>query len=43
MHQPDMTRQAIAMCMTYNLYLHCAEGTVDPDWKVVPVSGPKFC
>ena len=31
------------MCIAYNLYKHCTEGTVDPDWKVVSVSGPKFC
>jgi hypothetical protein len=31
------------MCIAYNLYKHCTEGTVDPDWKVVPVSGPMFC
>jgi hypothetical protein len=24
------------------LYLKCAEGSVDPDWKVVAVSGPRF-
>ena len=42
-NEPTRLAKAIAMCMAYNLYLHCAEGTVDPDWKVVPVSGPKFC
>ena len=40
---PTRHAKAIAMCMAYTLYLHCAEGTVDPDRKVVPVSGPKFC
>ncbi len=29
--------------MAYSLYLQCAKGTVDPEWKVTPVSGPKFC
>jgi hypothetical protein len=29
--------------MAYSLYLQCAEeGTVDPEWKVTPVSGPRF-
>ncbi len=26
-----------------SLYLQCAKGTVDPEWKVTPVSGPRFC
>ena len=30
------------MSMAYSLYLQCAEGTVDPEWKVTPVSGPSF-
>ncbi len=30
------------MSMAYSLYLQCAEGTVDPEWKVTPVSGPRF-
>ncbi len=29
--------------MAYSLYLQCAEGTVDPEWKVTAVSGPRFC
>ena len=29
--------------MAYSLYLQCAKGTVDPEWKVTPVSGPRFC
>jgi hypothetical protein len=41
MHPPDM-QKAIAMSMAYSLYLQCAEGTVDPEWKVTPVSGPRF-
>jgi hypothetical protein len=28
--------------MTYSLYLQSAEGTVDPEWKVTPVSGPRY-
>jgi hypothetical protein len=28
--------------MAYSLYLQCAKGTVDPEWKVTPVSGPRF-
>jgi hypothetical protein len=28
--------------MAYFLYLQCAKGTVDPEWKVTPVSGPRF-
>ena len=31
--------KAIVMSMAYSLYHHCAEGSVDPDWKVVAVSG----
>ena len=30
------------MSMAYSLYLHCAEGSVDPDWKVIAVSGSRF-
>ncbi len=30
------------MSMAYSLYLQCAKGTVDPEWKVTPVSGPRF-
>ncbi len=28
--------------MAHSLYLQCAKGTVDPEWKVTPVSGPRF-
>jgi hypothetical protein len=28
--------------MAYSLYLQCAKGNVDPEWKVTPVSGPRF-
>jgi hypothetical protein len=28
--------------MAYSLYLQCAKGTLDPEWKVPPVSGPRF-
>ena len=41
-HAPARHAKAIAMSMAYSLYLHCAEGRVDPDWKVVAVSGPRF-
>ena len=34
--------KAIAMSMAYQIYLQCAEGGVDADWKVTPVSGPLF-
>jgi hypothetical protein len=34
--------KAIAMSMAYSLYLQCAEGSVDPDWKMVAVSEPRF-
>ncbi len=30
------------MSMAYALYFQCAKGTVDPEWKVTPVSGPRF-
>jgi hypothetical protein len=26
----------------YSLHLQCAKGTVDPEWKVTPLSGPRF-
>ncbi len=42
-HAPTRHVKAIAMSMAYSLYLHCAEGTVDPEWKATPVSGPRFC
>jgi hypothetical protein len=35
-------QKAIAISMAYSLYLQCAEGSVDPDWKVVAVSGARF-
>ena len=41
-HAPTRHGKAIAMSMAYSLYLQCAEGGVDPDWKVKPVSGPQF-
>jgi hypothetical protein len=38
-----MHAKAIAMSMAYSLYLQCAKGTVDPEWKVTPpVSGLSF-
>jgi hypothetical protein len=40
---PTRHVKAIAMSMAYSLYLQCAEGTVDPEWKVTLVSGPRFC
>ncbi len=39
---PTRHAKAIAMSMAYSLYLQCAKGTVDPEWKVTPVSGPRF-
>jgi hypothetical protein len=41
-HAPTRHTKAIAMSMAYLLYLQCAEGSVDSDWKVVAVSGPRF-
>ena len=41
-HAPMRHGKAIAMSMAYRLYLQCAEGGVDPEWKVRPVSGPAF-
>jgi hypothetical protein len=41
-HAPMRHGKAIAMSMAYQLYLQCAEGGVDQDWKVPPVSGPLF-
>jgi hypothetical protein len=37
MHPTDMQKQ-----LPYSLYLQCAKGTVDPERKVTPVSGPRF-
>jgi hypothetical protein len=28
--------------MAFSLYLQCAKGTAHPEWKVTPVSGPRF-
>ena len=41
-HAPLRHGKAIAMSMAYSLYKHCAEGDVDPEWKVPVISGPKF-
>jgi hypothetical protein len=41
-HAPTRHAKAIAMSMAYSLYLQSAKGTVDPEWKVTPVSGPRF-
>jgi hypothetical protein len=41
-HAPTRHAKAIAMSMAYFLYLQCAKGTVDPEWKVTPVLGPRF-
>jgi hypothetical protein len=42
-HAPTRHAKVISMSMAYSLYLQCAGGTVDPEWKVTPVSGPRFC
>jgi hypothetical protein len=39
-HAPTRHAKAIATSMAHSLYLQCAKGTVDPEWKVTPVSGP---
>jgi len=41
-HAPTRHIKAIATSMAYSLYLHCAEEIVNPDWKVVAISGPRF-
>ncbi len=41
-HAPIRHAKAIAMSMAYSLYLQCAEGTVNPEWKGTPVLGPRF-
>jgi hypothetical protein len=41
-HAPTRHAKTIAMGMAYSLYLQFDEGTVDPEWKVRPVSGPRF-
>ena len=41
-HAPLRHGKAIAMSMAYSLHKLCAEGDVDPEWKVPVISGPKF-
>jgi hypothetical protein len=41
-HAPTRHAKAFAMSMASSLYLQCAKGTVDPEWKVTPVSGPRL-
>jgi hypothetical protein len=41
-HAPTRHVNAIDRSMAYSLYLQCAKGTVDPEWKVTPVSGQRF-
>ncbi len=41
-HAPMRHAKAIAMSIAYSLYLQYAEGSVDPDWRVVAISGPRF-
>jgi hypothetical protein len=42
-HAPTRHAKAIVIIsMAYSLYLQCLEGSVDPEWKVAPVSGPRF-
>jgi hypothetical protein len=41
-HAPTRHAKAIVMSMAYSLYLQCAKGTVNPEWKVTPVSRPRF-
>ena len=42
-HAPTRHGKAIAKSMAYSIYLQCAEGKVDPDWKLAnPMSGPAF-
>ena len=41
-HTPTRHAKAIAMSMAYSLYLQCTKGTVDLEWKVTIVSGPRF-
>jgi hypothetical protein len=41
-HAPTRHAKVIAMRMGYSLYFQCLEDTVDPEWKVTPVSVPRF-
>jgi hypothetical protein len=41
-HVSTRHAKAIAMSMAYSLCLQISKGTVDPEWKVSPVSGPRF-
>lgn len=42
-HAPTRHGKAFSKCMAYELYKHCASGSVDPDWKVDnPLSAKGF-
>jgi hypothetical protein len=42
-HAPTRHGKAIGKCMGYQLYMQCAEGGVDPDWKVdKPMTAPEY-
>lgn len=42
-HHPGMHGACVGFCMAYEIYKDCAEGRVDPEWKISnPVGGPEF-
>jgi hypothetical protein len=41
-YAPTRHAKAILMSMAYSFYLQCSIDTVDPEWMVTPVSGPRF-
>ena len=42
-HHPGMHGACVGFCMAYEIYKDCAEGRVDPEWKIPnPVGGPAF-
>ena len=41
-HAPMRHAKAITMSMAYNIYVQCCEGSVDPEWKMKPVTSTRF-
>ena len=42
-HAPMRHGKAIAMSMAHQIYKHCAEGRLEPEWKVdQPMNGPEW-
>jgi len=42
-HAPRRHGHALALCQSWQMYLECASGTVDPEWKLdKPLDCPQF-